>query len=252
MSDVIQLPRARKAPRPSGARPDVQDLYHPVEHAILRHYLGLAPLDFDDPGLFAVELAADRDEDDPREDPCAAIRLQRGLEPQLAVENAVARICLNAIQGRLPQWGVCREDGAVLFARRYERRRGAPAELKPVFLFEINWADSGPGFSWPEAYHATFLPGYGRWVVTASVDSPDVRGCTEWAIGHFAGHRKLARACRELIVSQWREAPGGDPETGWAYLFSEGYVLSRTAYLWRRAAWPAARVPRDASEYFVD
>ena len=73
------------------------------------------------------------------------------------LENAIARICLESAQRSLPQWAMVR-DGKVTLGRRRQRTARRARKLRPVHLFTINWADSGPGFSWPEAYHVTCLP----------------------------------------------------------------------------------------------
>ncbi|MEK9720978.1 MAG: hypothetical protein VW257_08025, partial [Quisquiliibacterium sp.] len=129
--------------------------------------------------------------------------------------NAVARICLNSRQRRLPQWALVR-DGEVTLARSYDARRGVGLELAPQFLFMLNWADSGPGFSWPESYHATFLPGFNRWVVTMSVDSTDVWGCTDLAIGSFPSGSDIVRSSGRVIIRYWRKYQCYDPDaSGW-------------------------------------
>jgi len=57
--------------------------------------------------------------------------------------------------------------------------------LIPQYLLTINWADSGPGFSWPVAYHVTWVPICDEYVVTQSADSPDAFGYCDFAIGYF-------------------------------------------------------------------
>lgn len=90
-----------------------------------------------------------------------------GEDRAVALSNAVARLALSSIQGRLPQWAAVYESGRVDLGRKYSPRRSAGVEPMPRFLFGINWADSGPGFSWPEDYYATWLPGFDCFVVTA-------------------------------------------------------------------------------------
>jgi len=43
-------------------------------------------------------------------------------------------------------------------------------------LFQINWADSGPGLSWPADYNLVWVPSFARFVLTYSADSPDAFG----------------------------------------------------------------------------
>src|SRR5262245_8653036 len=76
------------------------------------------------------------------------------------LEAAVAQVLLHAVQGRLPQWAAVYPDGKVALNRRYRRRApGQALAFVAQALCEINWADSGPGFSWPEAYHLLYVPG---------------------------------------------------------------------------------------------
>ena len=91
------------------------------------------------------------------------------------LEIAVAQILLHRSQGGLPQWGCVNKDGKVVRGReKLKRPKDAePLTLHPQLLLCINWADSGPGFSWPEAYHITRIPGFDKYIFTASRDSPD-------------------------------------------------------------------------------
>ena len=101
------------------------------------------------------------------------------------LQAAVAQVLLHGVQHRLPNWGGWDATRFVL-ARAYCRRAaGQTLALVPQHLFTINWADSGPGLSWPEAYHLVYIPGYERCVVTASRDGDDLWGCTDHAIGFF-------------------------------------------------------------------
>ncbi|RDH83608.1 MAG: hypothetical protein DIZ78_13930 [endosymbiont of Escarpia spicata] len=84
---------------------------------------------------------------------------------QNAFNKVVACLLLSAIQGRLPQWAVAYGDGRIGFARKKTLHRQLKVELLPRFLFEINWANTGPDFCWPEGYHLAYLPGFGRWAV---------------------------------------------------------------------------------------
>lgn len=116
-----------------------------------------------------------------------------------------------------------------------------PFELAPQHLFTLNWAESGPGFSWPEAYHPTFLPGLGCWVVTMSVDTMDVWGVTDHAIGAFRAGSDVVRSSGRIIVRCRRAQYCFDEtEGGWAYLLDTGLVESSAAGRRRRRVWTAA------------
>src|SRR5262249_14743211 len=75
------------------------------------------------------------------------------------IDVAVAQILLERVQDRLPQWGVWSpEDGVQLARPILDRRAHRKVVLSPRHLLTINWADSGPGFSWPVAYYAVYVP----------------------------------------------------------------------------------------------
>ena len=192
---------AALAPQPVDAR----TLFHPVEHALRD-----APADLAQPASGAWI----------------------GIDPELAdygVSNAVARLCLGAIQQRLPQWGCTRADGSVVFGREFYARSAREVEAKPVFLMMIGGtqcgADSGPGISWPMSCHATWIPGVARWVVTASADGTDLWGCADIAIGSFRGTDICAGAGR-VIRRDWRRDWTGVGQAPWA--------ICSTAGLWMR------------------
>jgi hypothetical protein len=103
----------------------------------------------------------------------------------------------------------------------------------------INWADSGPGYSWPEDYYVTLLPGFARCVVTASADSCDCYGVTDIAIGWFHARVDRLTGSRRVLMRWWRTAAArnGGP---WAYLFSEGLISSEEAERMRSRVWPGS------------
>jgi len=119
--------------------------------------------------------------------------------PYRRIDAAVANIVLRPVERQLPQWAAVYRD-RVVFAREYHEDAGtAPrmVSLLPVWMFTINWADSGPGFSWPEQYRVTYLPIFDRYVVTASADSPEAWGYCDFALGSIpTGPAASERACR--------------------------------------------------------
>lgn len=217
----------RVAAAAAGNATDLAALFHPVEHAILRKFFGLCALPSDPADLNQLETQAFGEP--------AYIGIDAALD-EFGVENAVARICLGAIQERLPQWSCLRADGTLALNRRSYKRREHVVVAKPLFLFEINWADSGPGFSWPVAYWATFVPGYARWVVTASADGPDVWGCADIAIGHFSG-QNIGEGAGQVIRKEWQKLYSCHDQTPWVELFSEGLIKTDEAYALRQSVW---------------
>jgi len=76
------------------------------------------------------------------------------------IDAAVASIVLERIQDRLPNWAAVElaendgEETVVHLARKVKpRQEDRITELLPRYLMMINWADSGPGYSWPVAYY---------------------------------------------------------------------------------------------------
>lgn len=206
----------------------MNDLYYPNEHALLSSWFGL-----------------------PRPDGCQEIDLfdppegAEGIWPERseysdedqALANAVSRIALGSIQNRLPQVGIFNREGELTLGRNYYPKPSRPVELLPQFLFMINWADTAPGLSWPESYHAAYLPGYDRYVVTASWDSTDMYGYTELAIGWFAGDTDVVTGARNAITGWWQDIANGSDQHRWEYVWEEGLVSKAEAESWADEVW---------------
>ncbi len=226
---------------------DSVGLLDPVESDILRAYFGLrtrlpdrdALLEPLDPG--APRVDADEEADEAGRDQ-RAVRIRRDLRSpdfpgDAPLANAVARICLNAIQSRLPNWIGVTSDGKVVSERTLDPARSASVVALPRHLLTINWADSGPGFSWPEAYHATYLPEFRRHVVTASVDCAETWGATDFAIGVVGEREDFLRACGTVVRGWWRHQRALGDQPPWASVLSTGLVDRATARAWRARTW---------------
>jgi len=219
-------------------RIDPRNYFDTGEVSILRAYFGLR-LRKGDPPLESLYAAEGDGEERAESGP---VRLSRDVldeGPVTAIANAVARICLADVQGRLPQWAAFDAKGHMLLGRREFEHEERLLPLQPQRLLCINWADSGPGFSWPEEYHATYLPGFGRYVVTASVDSPDVHGVTDWAIGWFSGKADLLKSSKRLIARWWR-TQRDNGQGRWAYLFDAGLISMEEAERMGDRVWRGA------------
>ncbi|HQR21773.1 MAG TPA: hypothetical protein PLZ79_07810 [Burkholderiales bacterium] len=221
-------------------RLDPANYFDPGEVAILRAYFGLARRACDPQLDTLYEQPVD---DGSAEDVNAAagpIRLRRvepGIDAVTDLTHAVARICLSTVQERLPQWCAFRGDEEVVVGRR--RFHGPDrtfTPLNPQRLVCINWADSAPGFSWPEDYFVTLLPGFGRYVVTASRDSTDVYGVLDIAIGWFRAAEGIETGSRRILRRWWRSCreAGG---SRWADVFNEGLLNAADADHLKRAVW---------------
>jgi len=156
------------------------------------------------------------------------------------LEVAVAQVLLAAREATLPQWGMVKADGEVVLGRQaFERAEpGGPLRFHGQFVCCINWADSGPGFSWPESYHVFRVPGFERYVVTASRDSTDACGCTDNAIGHCAADIPAEEAARSMITAFWRMQRDSWDQQRWACLFDTGLVDRDVAQGWADEVWP--------------
>ena len=215
----------------------MKSLYHLVEQAILLDYFGIPrPTELRDL-VITGDLTAKRG-------PVRVSPDADGASNTMALPNAVARIALSGAQGRLPQWAAVSAAGDVQLGRQRWQRSPQAVSLMPRFLFMINWADSGPGFSWPEAYNVTSLPGFQRSVVTASADSTDAHGYTDFAIGWFPDSEDWRAGCKRVITGWWRSML--DFQEPWEYLFNAGAVDEEEAYAWREEVWFPALEEEDA------
>jgi len=154
------------------------------------------------------------------------------------IDAAVANIVLCQVERFLPQWVAVYPDRTV-FARQYREPDGRgprKASLLPMKMFTINWADSGPGFSWPEEYRVTYLPLFNRYVVTASADSPDAWGYCDFALGSIpSGQSVVERACR-IVARDWRRRmSAGQPR--WQGFWSAGTVDEARAQRMADRVW---------------
>jgi len=157
-------------------------------------------------------------------------------------EAAVASIVLERIQERLPQWASVREkesgEADIRLARDIQDRRASrKIEVVPQYLLTINWADSGPGFSWPVAYHVTWLPLYDVHVVTQSADCPDAFGYCDFAIGHFSNSTKIVAKAAEVMRDDWEWSKEEWDQPRWAYLFGTGLIDNPMAEKLAEEVW---------------
>lgn len=129
------------------------DIFHPVDHSIISNWLGITPPE-GSPTLDELPL------DDNSNDYIGLALPSCQYAMMMPCQNAVARIALRGVEGKLPQWAALYGNGIVVWGRdRKKSTRGSTnISLLPQFLFEINWADSAPGISWPESYHMTYIP----------------------------------------------------------------------------------------------
>jgi hypothetical protein len=214
----------------SKTRPAVLDFTND-EHLVLSHWFDVAP---------DVEAS---------ETPELAIALDRMgfsehvLDLYNRQQAAVASILLERIDRRLPQWSAVGPDGTVRYARKLRDRSTLPnrrvlASIR--YLFTLNWATSGPGFSWPTAYHLVWVPTYERFVVTDSRDNDEVLGYSDFALGHFPTTSSFIERAGEVIRRNWEiQRDMYSQDERWEALFDTGLLDAETVEQWAEIVWPA-------------
>jgi hypothetical protein len=176
---------------------EVEELYTKEENAIIQRWILRAPY-----------------QPDARDD-------------SAAIANRVAEIVLLPVRTSLPQWMGRYNDGRLATSRVHQLKalRKRDGLLEPIFLFEINWADSGPGISWPESYYLTLLPGYKIFVLTASQESDEVHGYTDLALAHIPYRNDVYIPLEEAlgkIGDWWTAQMAGWSQDPWDCVWATG------------------------------
>ena len=169
----------------------MRPVFFPTEAAIVRIALGLEPTPQDHGlDLWSADV------------PRGAVRLlpdesdHRDLEA--AAGNALARMIFSGYEDQLPTFVWSR--AGIVFTTRPERGQ---KRFDPQQLFCINWATSGPGFSWPEAYYLCWMPVFERWVLVSARDSPEVDGYCDRLVGHFGDCDDPMGEAEQVIEQHW-------------------------------------------------
>ena len=166
------------------------------------------------------------------------------------LQIAVARVLLNPIQASLPQWAAVRESGEVLLNRKEIQRhpQAVRLTLEPQLVCCINWADSGPGYSWPESYHVTYIPGLEKFIVTSSRDGADAFGCADHALGWGSAAEGELLVAKRIIQGFWEHQRNEWDQERWAYLFDDGLINETTANSWAEEVWPQDNAPDEEDD----
>ena len=210
-------------------------LFLPEEHRIISSWLDVEPVE-QIPEELTLDVALDN----------LGLNVEVEETYLLVEDYAVASILLERIQGSLPQWGYFRDDKVTQSRVYRDRAAKRTVELVPKFLLMINWADSGPGYSWPESYYVTYVPLYDVYVVTSSVDCPDLYGVTDYAIGHFRPGGDITTLSGEQIENLWGTL-ANNCQSRWEYVFEEGLIDTELAMKLADEVWPAEE-ERDPEE----
>jgi hypothetical protein len=174
---------------------------------------------------------------------CDALEVPESTECDRA-DVAVARLLLGAIQDTLPSWSLHTREGLVVARPVFPTRLDGTPVFVPTYVGSINWADSGPGFSWPEAYHVTAVPELRMQVVTASRDSEDAWGCTDHALAWTSLRVPAPDAARAALRASWRRQRRLYDQDAWACAIGTGLLDEATLLAMRDAVWPR----RDADD----
>jgi hypothetical protein len=217
----------------------VPPLFDGPELEILRRFLGLPA--GDSAAAARVEPAHDQeldsihDRDDLRVTP---VRLPIGPRHNsdfprrdFGVCASVGQLCIDAVQQRLTDWYL--PPGAT---ERICFPSPLAQLLQPRLICSINWADSGPGCSWPESYGLTYLHPFRRFVVTATPDQ-EVWGYSRLAIGAFPRGAAIVGSCRAILEGWWRHQHELGHEEGWTHFLGSGLLTAKVACDVRRNVW---------------
>ena len=226
-------------------------LFHPIEHAIISHYLGVEPPPAAQGVNIWEQIEPNPDQDDldqsyPTKGP-VRLRYNTGNEelddelPPLdewSVANAVGRLLVGPIRHRLPLWPDVEPCEQVI---------PAPRAVIPLsrHLLTVNWGhfqfpDGGPRLSFPESYTLGYLPGYHRYVVVSSNPGPGHYRHADNAVGHFSADEDVQQGVQGVIVAWWKDADRVRKGRPWSGVLQAGAVSEANARAWAREVWPAA------------
>jgi hypothetical protein len=164
---------------------------------------------------------------------------ESGRSPYHDDDAAVATILLRSIERSLPNWGTWSPETGVLLARNFRPRTDLrKLHLIPKHLFTINWASSGPGFSWPNKYNLCWVPVYEKFVVTVSADSPEgLCGYTDLALGSFLPSADIEDRVCAIVTGDWETQLLEWDQRQWSDVLEEGLISTGTLTQWAAQVW---------------
>jgi hypothetical protein len=161
---------------------------------------------------------------------CRELHIDKAQSNFSLLQAAVAHLVLGGTHRRLRQVTVAPEGTN----RRISGRR---VGARPKFLFSVEWTQMSLGLT---SYFATAVPPYGRVVVTASTERPDLFGYFDVALGHFSGDGELFDCAGAVIVEHWSSLARHRQER-WGR-FCEGGVINETlANRWADVVWSVSK-----------
>jgi|TARA_B100001964_G_scaffold37899_1_gene41239 hypothetical protein len=154
-------------------------------------------------------------------------------------EITVAYILLKNIQNRLPNTYFIHRDKTYEAREKIDKSKLGVTKINfiPRRLFCINWADSGPGISWPEDYFITYIPNYNVNILTVSADDELYGGiATDSTIGWVKQNYHI-KDLEKIIKNYWQEKIAEVEQEKWANIFDEGIIKKETLNNWREKVW---------------
>ena len=227
---ISRIPKNKDNNRLESSESKIEGFF-PREHAILAEYFDLQEKQPQQARAFDPDEIIIEGNDYEEASEGIACRKSYGGRDYRAIDNAVARIALAPVRKNLPTWGGLGKDGAFHSRQSVNEsilpERGYRSD--PVHVLSINWATSGPGFSWPLKYYISWIPYYERYVVTVSYDSPEVEGYLDLAIGDLSEGASVENELKSVIVRHWdRDAMYLQ---GWEGVIDSGIV--KDPWAWR-------------------
>ncbi len=211
----------------------IDQAFHPVEAAIARIALSLhaergdRKLDLWDRGMSL---------------PSGVVHLEPGFnesERRRSASDALARMVLSGVEDTLPVF-ITVNRGVTIVTRKKRAPRSPSVRALPMFLLEVNWADSAPGISWPEAYHVGWLPGFDRWVLTSSRDTPELDGYCDRVLCHFDQCDDPAAEAGSRIQVYWQGLKNAYGQARWASLLNAGRIAQGDVVRMASTVWPVS------------
>ena len=206
--------------------------FFPREHAILAEYFGQVEKLPEEAKLFdPYEIFSNDSTFDEEANGIICRSSTETDDLQKALANAVARIALSPIRSKLPKWASV-SNSEVYHTRQEDIESKLPARgfrSQPILALTLNWADSGPGQSWPLDYYVTWIPHYDNYVVTVSYDDVVVEGYLDLAIGTLPERARVEVELKKVIQDHWKKT--AEYLHGWQECWNKGIV--KDPWAWR-------------------
>lgn len=98
----------------------------------------------------------------------------------------------------------------------------------PSHLLTINWASS-TGLDWPEAYHLAWLPGFERWLVLGSYDTPEIDGYCDCVVAHFGPCEDPIATAQRRVRRYWATQRDQVAQERWECVLRSGRISTDDA-----------------------